>query len=137
MRRAYQFILLMYPRGHRDQFAEEMTSVFEEAFAERRGQGWNWSVRFALAEVTGLIGGAAGAWFHRNTVPATTPSDTSSDMGLPQDLVEAQQRVNWNIARMVRAIANHQFERARVHSDQERLARENLRVLREKYGMNS
>ena len=129
MRRAYQFMLLLYPRGHRDQFAEEMTGVFEEAFAERRNQGGSWSIRFALAEVTGLIGGAAGAWFDRKTVPAITP-----DTRLPQDLVEAEQRVNWNIARMVHAIANHQFERARVHSDQERVARENLRVLREKHG---
>jgi hypothetical protein len=37
---------------------------------------------------------------------------------------------------MVHAIANHQFEKARVHSDQERLARENLRLLREKYGIS-
>jgi hypothetical protein len=133
MRRAYKFILLLYPRGHRDQFAEEMTGIFEDAFAERLGQGWGWSVRFAFSEVAGLIGGAAGAWFHRNTVPATTPSES----GRPKDLVEAEQRINWNIARMVHAIANHQFERARMHSDQERLARENLRVLREKYGMNS
>jgi hypothetical protein len=133
MRRAYEFILLLYPRGHRDQFAEEMTGVFEEALAERRSQGWSWFVRFAFAEVSGLIGAAPGAWFHRNTVPGATPSDS----GLPQDVFEAQQRVNWNIARMVHAIANHQFETARVHSDQERVARENLRVLRQKYGMNS
>ncbi len=131
MRRAYQFILLLYPSGHRDQFAEEMTGVFEEAFAERRSHGWSWTVRFAFSEVTGLIGGAAGAWFRRNTIPTATQSDN----GLPQDLVDAQQRVNWNIARMVHAIANHQFEKARNHSDSERRARESLRVLREKYGI--
>jgi hypothetical protein len=26
--RAYKFLLLLYPRGHRDQFADEMPSVF-------------------------------------------------------------------------------------------------------------
>src|SRR5580704_1102179 len=31
MRRAYRFCLLLYPRGHRDQFAEEMLDVFDEA----------------------------------------------------------------------------------------------------------
>ena len=41
MRRAYRFCLLLYPRGHRDQFAEEMLSVFDEAFGERRAQGWS------------------------------------------------------------------------------------------------
>jgi hypothetical protein len=52
-------------------------------------------------------------------------------------LVDAQQRVDANIAAMVHAIANHQFERARVHSDQERYARENLCLLREKYGVGN
>jgi hypothetical protein len=48
--------------------------------------------------------------------------------------VEAQERVDANIAAMVHAIANHQFERARQLSNQEREARENLRLMREKYG---
>ena len=59
MKRAYKFILLLYPRGYRDQFAEEMTGVFEEASEESRAQGWAWHVRFAFAEIAGLIGGAA------------------------------------------------------------------------------
>ena len=49
---------------------------------------------------------------------------------LPRELAEAQQRVDANVAAMVHAIANHQFERARNLSDQEREARERLRVLR-------
>jgi hypothetical protein len=53
---------------------------------------------------------------------------------MPQELVEAQERVDANIAAMVHAIANHQFERARQLSNQEREARENLRLMREKYG---
>jgi hypothetical protein len=48
--------------------------------------------------------------------------------------MEAQQRVDANIAAMVHAIANHQFERARALSNQEREARERLRMLRQKYG---
>lgn len=124
-------MLLLYPRGHRDQFAEEMLHVFEESFAERREHRWSWSVRFAFAEVTGLIGGAAGAWLVRRPT-AEVPVASSS---LPQELVEAQQRIDLNIAGMVHAIANRQFERARALSDQERRARENLRILREKYGI--
>ncbi len=131
MRRAYKFMLLLYPRGHRDQFAEEMLSVFEEAFDERRAQGWGWSVRFAFTEVTGLIGGAAGACLDRRPAPEVPAVST-----LPHELIEAQRRVDLNIAGMVHAIANHQFERARVHSNREREARENLRVLREKYGFS-
>jgi hypothetical protein len=131
MRRAYKFMLLLYPRGHRDQFAEEMLSVFEEAFDERRAQGWSWSIRFAFAELAGLIAGAAGACFDRRPGPEVPVVST-----LPHELIEAQQRVDLNVAGMVQAIANHQFERARALSNQERQARETLRVLREKYGMS-
>jgi|HubBroStandDraft_2_1064218.scaffolds.fasta_scaffold1270065_1 hypothetical protein len=55
MRRAYQFCLLIYPRRHRDQFAEEMLGAFEEAFAGWRDRG-SLSIRFACAEFAGLIG---------------------------------------------------------------------------------
>jgi hypothetical protein len=130
MKQAYQFMLLLYPRGYRDQFAGEMTRVFEESFAERREHRWTWSVRFAFAEMAGLIGGAAQAWIDHSSAPEIPAASCS-----PNDLMEAQQRVDLNIAGMVHAIANHQFERARVFSDQERRAREQLRVLREKYGI--
>jgi hypothetical protein len=133
MRRAYRFCLLLYPRQHRDQFAEEMLSVFEEAGNERHYQGWAWYIRFACAEFNGLIAGAAGAWLdERRETPA--PVQDPARGWQPRELVEAQQRVDANIAAMVHAIANHQFERARLLSNQEREARENLRVLREKYG---
>jgi len=131
MRRAYRFCLLLYPRQHRDQFAEEMLSVFEEAFDERRAQGWSWSVRFAFAELAGLIAGAAGARFDRSPGP-----EAPRVSRLPHELIEAQQRVDLKVAGMVHAIANQQFERARVLSNQERQARVTLRVLREKYGMS-
>jgi len=135
VRRAYQFFLLLYPREHRDQFADEMMRVFEEVSAERRAQGTGWFVRFAFGEMQGLIAGAAGAWIDRDRahpVPAANPSHG----GLPQDIADAQQRVDLSVAGMVHAIANHQFERARLLSDEEREAREQLRILREKYGMN-
>jgi hypothetical protein len=131
MRRAYRFCLLFYPRGHRDQFAEEMLDVFDEASTERRDHGRSWYVRFAFTEFSGLIAGAAEAWL---APQATAEVRTPRSSFLPQELLDAQQRVDANIAAMVHAIANHQFERARVLSNQEREARENLRVLREKYG---
>jgi hypothetical protein len=130
MKRVYRFMLLLYPRGHRDQFAEEMASVFEQASAERRAEDWAWYVRFTFSEMAGLIAGAAIAWLaERPTAEAPVAS------ALPPELIDAQRLVDVNIAGMVHAIANHQFEKARVHSDQERLARENLRMLREKYGI--
>ena len=134
MKRAFRFCLLLYPRRHRDQFADEMLHVFEEASADRRDQSGSWYVRFAFTEFAGLIGGAAGAWLDQRSAAAPGPSQDTSRGWLPRDLADAQQRVDANVAAMVHAIANHQFERARILSNQEREARENLRVLREKYG---
>ena len=134
MKRAYSFLLLLYPREHRDQFAEEMISVFEEARSECRHQGWAWYVRFAFAEITGLIAGAARCWFGKRPAPEAAIAN-GPESTVPQDLLKAQQRVDLIIAAMIRAIANRQFEKARVHSDQERLARENLRLLQKKYGV--
>jgi hypothetical protein len=134
MKRTYRFLLLLYPRGYRDQFAEEMTSVFEEARNERHYQGWAWYVRFSFAEITGLIAGAAGCWSGKRPAPEAAIAN-GSESTLPQELVEAQLRVDRNIAGMVHAIANHQYERARIHSDEERQARENLRLLQKKHGL--
>jgi len=134
MRRAYRFCLLLYPRRHRDQFAEEMTAIFEQMCDERNQQGRSWHVRFAFGEFTGLIAGAASAWLDRHPGASTPPVQAPAQKWMPQELMEAQQRVDTNVAAMVHAIANHQFERARALSNEERIARENLRTLREKYG---
>ncbi|HUY12906.1 MAG TPA: ATP-dependent Clp protease ATP-binding subunit [Terriglobia bacterium] len=52
---------------------------------------------------------------------------------LPEEMIEAQKRIKFVVHRMEAAIANHEFEKARFYSDEERKERENLRVLREKY----
>lgn len=132
MRRVFRFCLFLYPREYRDRFAEEMMGVFEQARNDRREGSRGWYVRFLVGEVGGLIGGAATAWLDRpaaQTVPAT-----SAAVNLPLDLLEAQQRIDRAIAGMVAAIAHHQFERARLLSDEERVARANLRTLRARYG---
>src|SRR5216683_2332041 len=52
---------------------------------------------------------------------------------LPEELTEVQKRIKFIVHRMENAIANHEFEKARFYSDEERKERENLRALREKY----
>ena len=52
---------------------------------------------------------------------------------LPDEVVEAQKRVSLNQQRAENAIANHEFEKARYYSDEEKIEREGLRVLRQKY----
>ena len=52
---------------------------------------------------------------------------------LPDEIVEAQKRVSLNQHHAENAIANHEFEEARYYSDEEKIEREGLRALREKY----
>src|SRR6202041_319535 len=51
---------------------------------------------------------------------------------LPDEVSEVQKRVKFITHRMETAIANHEFEKARFYSEEERKEKENLRVLREK-----
>src|ERR1700704_4028180 len=55
---------------------------------------------------------------------------------LPADITEVQKRIKFIVHRMENAIANHEFEKARFYSDEERKERENLRALREKYHLD-
>src|SRR3989454_3554717 len=51
---------------------------------------------------------------------------------LPDEVAEMQKRVKFITHRMETAIANHEFEKARFYSEEERKEKENLRVVREK-----
>src|SRR5262244_867769 len=55
---------------------------------------------------------------------------------LPAELAEIQKRIKFIVHRMENAIANHEFEKARFYSDEERKERENMRQLREKYNLD-
>ena len=55
---------------------------------------------------------------------------------MPEEISEVHKRIKFIVHRMENAIANHEFEKARFYSDEERKERENLRVLREKYNLD-
>ena len=55
---------------------------------------------------------------------------------LPEEMIDVQKRIKFVVHRMENAIANHEFEKARFYSDEERKERENLRLLREKYNVD-
>jgi len=50
-----------------------------------------------------------------------------------EKLAEIQKRIDFLVERMEGAIANHEFEKARFYSDEERKERENLRSMREQF----
>ena len=55
---------------------------------------------------------------------------------LPQEVVEAQKRIRFIVHRMEASIANHEFEKARFYSDEERKERDNLEQLRKKHNLD-
>jgi ATP-dependent Clp protease ATP-binding subunit ClpC len=55
---------------------------------------------------------------------------------LPGEVAEVQKRIKFIVHRMENAIANHEFEKARFYSDEERKERETLRQLRDKYNLD-
>ncbi|MFZ1939704.1 MAG: Clp protease N-terminal domain-containing protein [Terracidiphilus sp.] len=55
---------------------------------------------------------------------------------LPEEVLEVQKRIRFIVHRMDSAVANHEFEKARFYSEEEKKERENLRALREKYKLD-
>jgi ATP-dependent Clp protease ATP-binding subunit ClpC len=52
---------------------------------------------------------------------------------LPAEILEAMKKLKFIAHRMDSAIANHEFEKARFYSDEEKKERENLRILEEQH----
>src|SRR6266568_3665078 len=131
MRRIYGVLLRLYPRDHRVLFASEMLRVFEQAAEERRGRGWNVLILFTLTELAGLMRGAGTEWIARST-PREVPLAPIHPV---DELTEAQRHVDLLVKNMVDAIATHRFPKARSLADAERSAREQLRLLQQKYNI--
>jgi ATP-dependent Clp protease ATP-binding subunit ClpC len=55
---------------------------------------------------------------------------------LPEEVVEVQKRIRFIEERLKAAIANHEFEKARFYSQEERKERDNLKQTREKYKLD-
>ena len=55
---------------------------------------------------------------------------------VPNEIAEAEKRVEFCLRRMEHAIATHDFPGARFYSNEDLKARENLRQLRLKYGVS-
>jgi hypothetical protein len=68
-------------------------------------------------------------------VPKTDPNETGQPPAPAQELMEIQKRIEAIVERMEHAIANHEFEKARFYSDEERKEREALRLLREQFNL--
>jgi hypothetical protein len=65
----YCWLLYLYPGSYRDEFGEEMTSVFDEARSALR-PALAAKISFCRREFCGLLSGALGAHFDRRFGPA-------------------------------------------------------------------
>ena len=143
MTRAYAWLLRMYPRGEWALFSAEMLATFKEAAREHRGRGWAVYARFALREILGLFAGAVRAWFAAWREAPALDLTKMRPPGVPRqayaealdEVIEAQRSVESNLARMQHAIYRHEFVKARFYSEQDRKARELLRLLRKRHGI--
>ena len=97
--------------------------------AERESDGM-WTIEEKVAE-------------NRTTHFALYAADKPKENGDDQDLTPAeklartQMRIDFIVRRMERAIATHEFEKARFYSDEERKEREHLRRLCEQFNLEA
>jgi hypothetical protein len=62
-------------------------------------------------------------------------NEERQDMAPAEKLAQIRKRIDFVVEAMERAIANHEFEKARFYSDQERKERENMRLLCEQFNL--
>ena len=100
----------------------------DQWLAEREARGGIWTVRQErVANRTTHFAIYAGDQPEEN--------EKGQDMAPAEKLAQIQKRIDFIVESMERAIANHEFEKARVFSNEERKERENLRSLREQFNL--
>ena len=56
--------------------------------------------------------------------------------GLPKEMTEIQKKIKVIVARMESAISNHEFEKAEIYRNEERIALDHLRSIQEKFNLD-
>jgi hypothetical protein len=133
----FDVLLRLYPPEYRRAFASEVLTVLEAAHGRCQRKRAS-SAYFVLTESFGLIRGAIVEWIVKLTSSSymseqCLPDHFNNEEVLPTEVMEARKQVELILSQMEHAIANHQFAKARFYSEEERKARENLRLLQRKY----
>jgi hypothetical protein len=71
MKKAYTFLLRLYPRDYRTMFAREMRTAFEITANKRRAGGRTAFLCFVVAELLGLAKGAVSEWIAKLSTDKT------------------------------------------------------------------
>jgi hypothetical protein len=110
-----------FPQGGSALFAR-----LDQWLAEREARGGIWTVKQKRV---------GNRTTHFAIYAGDQPKEDAQDVAPPEKLVQIQKRIDFICERMEHAIANHEFEKARFYSDEERKERENLRLLREQFDL--
>jgi hypothetical protein len=128
---AYRCLLLLYPAKFRQQFSEEMISVFEqragEPFASRKFA----SFAFLLREFSSIVKGAYVMWLSK-VLPIDrkgSRADSATTAAPVLTATEVATQREGAIKKMVTAIAEHDFVGARRYSEEEARLKARLREL--------
>lgn len=97
--------------------------------AQRRAEGGGWIIEQR----------DRGNATHFALYPNVDPKEPGEDRDVPpaEKLAQIQNRIGFIIERMENAIANHEFEKVRFYSDEERKEREHLRELCEQFNLEA
>jgi hypothetical protein len=120
-----------FARGQTASFARRGTASFahlDQWLSEREARGGIWTIKQEhVVNRTTHFAIYAGDQPKEN--------EKGQDIAPTEKLVEIQKRIQFVVNAMERAIANHEFEKARFYSDEERKERENLRSLCEQFNL--
>ncbi|HTS51347.1 MAG TPA: hypothetical protein VMH05_25545 [Bryobacteraceae bacterium] len=156
LKAVYRALLRLFPEDYRSFFEAEMLDAFGRASEEQRARGLIAYGRFVCTELAGLVLSAPLEWIAKTTTsssirarslpdlrlmrPAGVPREVwfasarTMSAAVPDEIAEAERRVEFCLRRMECAIATHDFQGARFYSNEDLKARENLRLLRAKRG---
>ncbi len=110
------------------QVASSFFARIAQWLADREARGGIWAVKQKRV-------GNRTTHFAIYAVDRATGNEMGPDVTLAERLGQIQKRIEFVVAGMERAIANHEFDKARVYSDEERKERENLRLLCEQFNL--
>lgn len=115
----YRTLLCLYPSEFRQQFTEEMVSVFEQRAGERFADKGAVSFAFLLTEFFAIVKGANIMSFSKILPFRREPSESGATTTQALSADEAVKLRLEAIQKMVAAIADHDFAAARQYSDEE------------------
>jgi hypothetical protein len=134
MTNLFTALLKLYPRRYREVFGGEMLTVFRQRIEECRPKRLPAFTLLLLLESLGILESATMEWIKKWTSSNYLAQATAKPpTGIPAEVLEAEQHLERTLHEMTNAIAHHKFQQARVFSAEEQIARENLRLLRERH----